>query len=568
MSPFTFAFASTGTAPLTGEVSLRAAAPAKVLPAIATTSFLRANQLKVGSEIQLTAGQTPITAKVVSQVATFPTVTTPGGGLIVDLAATQEMVLPTGQAPIPVTQWWLATRTGAVPPGLPSHTSTVDRAALAAQFLTDPMSAIPQQAVIATAIAAALLAALGFSVSVAGSVRERRSQSALLAALGVDGRAQARLLCLEAVVAQPSGRRHRAAARHRARAPARAGRHAHRDRRRADRAGAGEGAGHDRGPDRPDRDGDPGARRGRFGGLPARSGRPVADGGVMRELLRRVRTGLVTITGTGSGASVVLALLVLASVFISVVTPRASLAFRDKALRQIFSSTPSSGRTVFATIDMPTLGAALGPSGQPSFTGMNAVTIGPIGTELGRHITAAGVPLTPGAQWWGVATNFLQAPGASKNAYNGETPPQVELIDRSDLPGFSKVVAGRLPTNGLRWGRRAARFEVAVTTQMAARFRLKVGSVVDAQRPADRLGQHDHAGRDRHPARAARGLGFLDSRRERTEADLQQDHLRRLLAGRDDHRRLRAQQPGGGDHRFEHDGDLGVPARPEQGAGE
>jgi hypothetical protein len=199
VSPFSFAFASTGTAPLTGEVSLRAAAPAKVLPAIATTSFLRANQLKVGSEIQLTAGQTPITAQVVSQVATFPTVTTPGGGLIVDLAATQEIVLPTGQAPIPVTQWWLATRTGAVPPGLPAHTSTVDRAAVAAQLLTDPMSAIPQQAVIATAIAAALLAALGFSVSVAGSVRERRSQSALLAALGVDGRAQARLLCLEAV---------------------------------------------------------------------------------------------------------------------------------------------------------------------------------------------------------------------------------------------------------------------------------------------------------------------------------------------------------------------------------
>jgi hypothetical protein len=199
VSPFTFAFAAAGTAPLTGAVSLQAAAPVKVLPAIATTSFLRANQLKVGAEIQLTAGQTPVTARVVSQVAAFPTVTAPGGGLIVDLATAQEMVLPTGQAPIPVTQWWLATMTGAVPPGLPAHTSTVDRAALAAQLLTDPMSAIPQQAVIATAIAAALLAALGFSVSVAGSVRERRSQSALLAALGVDGRAQARLLCLEAV---------------------------------------------------------------------------------------------------------------------------------------------------------------------------------------------------------------------------------------------------------------------------------------------------------------------------------------------------------------------------------
>jgi hypothetical protein len=199
VSPFTYPGAATGLAPLAGEVDLRAAGPAKLLPAIATASFLRVNQLKVGSEIQLTAGQTPVTAVVVAEVANFPTVTAPAGALVVDLTAVQEAVLPAGQGPIPVTQWWLATRTGAVPPGFPARTSTVDRDAMAAQLLADPMSAIPQQAVVATAIAAALLAALGFSVSVAGSVRERRSQAALLAALGVAGREQARLLCLEAV---------------------------------------------------------------------------------------------------------------------------------------------------------------------------------------------------------------------------------------------------------------------------------------------------------------------------------------------------------------------------------
>ncbi len=260
----------------------------------------------------------------------------------------------------------------------------------------------------------------------------------------------------------------------------------------------------------------------------------------MRDLLRRVRTGLVTITGTGSGASVVLALLVLASVFISVVTPRASLAFRDKALRQIFNSTPSSGRTVFATIDMPTLGTALGPSGQPSFTGMNAVTLGPIARELGRHITAAGVPLTPGAQWWGVASNFLQAPGTSKNAYNGETPPQVELIDRSDLPGFSKVVAGRLPTtDSLRQA--SARFDVAVTTQMAARFRLKVGSTVtlsDQETGSVSTITLDVTGilRARHVDSA-----FWTADANALKPTFNKTTCRRLLAGRDDHRRLRAQ---------------------------
>ncbi|HET7014097.1 MAG TPA: FtsX-like permease family protein [Streptosporangiaceae bacterium] len=198
LAPFQVVGSPTAVTAITGLVALRALPPARVLPAIATASFLRLNQLKVGSDVQLTAGQTPLTAVIVGETNAFPTVTGTGGGLIVDLAAAQEMVTAVGQPPIPVTQWWLATKTSQAPPGLPVRTSVIDRAVMAAQLLADPMSAIPQQAVVATAIAAALLAALGFSVAVAGSVRERRNQAALLAALGVDGRAQARLLCLEA----------------------------------------------------------------------------------------------------------------------------------------------------------------------------------------------------------------------------------------------------------------------------------------------------------------------------------------------------------------------------------
>ena len=74
-----------------------------------------------------------------------------------------------------------------------------ERARLYAGLLADPMAAIAQQAVQSIAIAAALLAVLGFSVSVAGSVRERRSQTALLSALGVGAALQVRLLCLEAL---------------------------------------------------------------------------------------------------------------------------------------------------------------------------------------------------------------------------------------------------------------------------------------------------------------------------------------------------------------------------------
>jgi hypothetical protein len=188
-------------APVQGVISLTAPVPARIIAGVATSAFLRANHLKVGSLIQVTAGdlKTPVSVRIAAVVTAFPTITTSGGGLLVDLAAAQDVVAAQGQPPLPVTQWWLATRTGAVPPGLPAGTTVTVRERLARTLLSDPMAVIPQQAVQATALAAALLAILGFSVSVAGSVRERRSQAALLAALGVAGRAQARLLSLEAL---------------------------------------------------------------------------------------------------------------------------------------------------------------------------------------------------------------------------------------------------------------------------------------------------------------------------------------------------------------------------------
>jgi hypothetical protein len=188
-----------GTAPVDGEVTLRAVAPPNPIPAIATSAFMTGNGLSIGSDIQINDGPAAITVRIAGEIPLFPTVTAPGGALIVDESTAQELVTALGQPPLPVTEWWLATRKGEVPPGLPPATTVTDRDKIDAALVSDPMAAIPQQAIQATAIAAALLAVLGFSVAVAGSVRERRSQTALLAALGVDGRGQARLLCLEAL---------------------------------------------------------------------------------------------------------------------------------------------------------------------------------------------------------------------------------------------------------------------------------------------------------------------------------------------------------------------------------
>jgi ABC-type antimicrobial peptide transport system permease subunit len=64
----------------------------------------------------------------------------------------------------------------------------------------DPVSVAPIKAALAVAAAAALLAVVGFCVSVAASARERRGQRALLSALGVHGGAQAGLFCLEEIM--------------------------------------------------------------------------------------------------------------------------------------------------------------------------------------------------------------------------------------------------------------------------------------------------------------------------------------------------------------------------------
>jgi putative ABC transport system permease protein len=97
---------------------------------------------------------------------------------------------------LPVTTLWLRTRGGRVP-HLPAGASVADRARQQAALLHNPLLKAPRQAMLAIGAAALLLGVLGLSVSVAASLRTRRTQSAVLAALGVGQRAQAAQLCLE-----------------------------------------------------------------------------------------------------------------------------------------------------------------------------------------------------------------------------------------------------------------------------------------------------------------------------------------------------------------------------------
>jgi hypothetical protein len=194
--------ASATLAQLPGRlVLLPPAARVTAIPAIATRAFMNSTSTRIGSVVPASAGGPPVPLRIVAEVSSFPTVTAPGGALITDLGSLQDYLATQLLPPLPVTQWWLATAGRSVPPSLtaalPAGTVITGAAAQATATAGDTLSAAPQQAVLAMAAAAALLAVTGFWVSIAADVRRRRGETALLAALGVTRRAAAVQLCLE-----------------------------------------------------------------------------------------------------------------------------------------------------------------------------------------------------------------------------------------------------------------------------------------------------------------------------------------------------------------------------------
>ncbi len=171
--------------------------PAQVVPAIATDGYLAANRLGIGSAISVQVNGSPVTVQIVASVANFPTVFGNGGALIVDLGAVNDVLVTEGP-PLPVTRLWLRTADGQVP-RLPAGLglSVSGLASQQAALLGNALLTAPRQAMLAIGAAAVLLGVLGFSISVAASLRSRRTQSAVFAALGVGKDAQAGQLCLE-----------------------------------------------------------------------------------------------------------------------------------------------------------------------------------------------------------------------------------------------------------------------------------------------------------------------------------------------------------------------------------
>ncbi|MEV3993010.1 ABC transporter permease [Streptomyces sp. NPDC049837] len=171
---------------------------ADAVPAIATDAFLDAAGAERGQSMDVTLAGRQVRVTVVGTVRDLPTTTS--SALLVDLDAVNR----TGLA-LPPTEWWLAPapgRTAGVAAALRAQPDR-DRARVlvrdeaAAELLGDPLGAGPRSALMAVAAAAAALAAVGFAVSAAGSVRERAAEFAVLRALGAPRRRLARLLAAE-----------------------------------------------------------------------------------------------------------------------------------------------------------------------------------------------------------------------------------------------------------------------------------------------------------------------------------------------------------------------------------
>ncbi|MGH3274917.1 MAG: FtsX-like permease family protein [Streptosporangiaceae bacterium] len=154
------------------------------VPGIATRAFLADTGHGVGDTIAVPVQGTLIPVKVTGEVARFPTVTGPHGGLIIDQAALQVALMQAGIQPAPVGEWWLRTASPTVAiPGLPAGTAVTSAATVAAGLRAEPLAGAGPEELLAVAVIALLLAGVGFAVGVAAG-GERQRDAALFDALG------------------------------------------------------------------------------------------------------------------------------------------------------------------------------------------------------------------------------------------------------------------------------------------------------------------------------------------------------------------------------------------------
>ncbi|MEV6695636.1 FtsX-like permease family protein [Streptomyces sp. NPDC051453] len=196
--------------------------PAKEVTAVATDRFLSSSGTTVGSTVAVPVNGAPVKVRISASVRALPTTgpeagadtttgtaagpkSADGGALLLDLPTLNRALADRHKEAVLPDEWWLSTEPGrsaeaaaalrARPYADPAQ--VVVRSEIAESLRDDPLGAGPQSALAAAAVAAALLAAVGFAVNTAGSMRERGDEFAILRALGAPRRQLARLVAAE-----------------------------------------------------------------------------------------------------------------------------------------------------------------------------------------------------------------------------------------------------------------------------------------------------------------------------------------------------------------------------------
>ncbi|MFJ9814613.1 FtsX-like permease family protein [Streptomyces sp. NPDC101151] len=198
------------------SVQLRVARPAPPeVTAVVTDRFLDSAGARTGQRVDVTIGDQSLPVRIVRSVHALPTTGAPaasgshdGGAVLVDLRAANRALQARYGGSVTPDEWWLRTAPGAAARvaaavrALPDvdPEQVVVRDEIAAELRDDPFGAGPTAAFAAAAVVAAALAAVGFAVGAAGSLRAREADFAVLRALGAPRRRLARTVAVEQAV--------------------------------------------------------------------------------------------------------------------------------------------------------------------------------------------------------------------------------------------------------------------------------------------------------------------------------------------------------------------------------
>ncbi|WP_217169895.1 ABC transporter permease [Streptomyces sp. AC512_CC834] len=193
-------------------VRLRVAQPKPAeVTAVADDRFLDSAGARTGQRVTVLIGGHDVPVRIVRSVRELPGTapeTAParfGGALLVDLRAVNRVLQDKYGTALTPTEWWLRAgpgKTGEAAKGLRAFPDTAPaqvlvRDEVAERLRDDPFGAGPGAAFAAATLVAAALAAVGFAVSAAGSLRERGTEFSVLRALGASRRRLARTVAVE-----------------------------------------------------------------------------------------------------------------------------------------------------------------------------------------------------------------------------------------------------------------------------------------------------------------------------------------------------------------------------------